>query len=52
MLFERPEGVSFYDVLPDGTRFVALRQPAIPPVREIVVVERWLDDVRRTVPVP
>jgi serine/threonine-protein kinase len=52
MLFERPEGVSFHDVLPDGTRFVALRQPAIPPVREIVVVERWLDDVRRTVPVP
>jgi serine/threonine-protein kinase len=52
MLFERPEGVSFYDVLPDGTRFVALRQPRVDPVREIVIIERWLDELRRAVPAP
>jgi serine/threonine-protein kinase len=52
MLFDRPEGVSFYAVLPDGSRFVALRQPRVDPVREIVVIERWLDHLRRMMPVP
>jgi dipeptidyl aminopeptidase/acylaminoacyl peptidase len=52
MLFNRPDGVSIYGVSPDGTRFLAIREPSIDPAREIVVVERWLDDLRRAVPVP
>jgi Tol biopolymer transport system component len=45
-LFDRPEGVSMYAASPDATRFLAIRQPRLDPPREIVVVERWLDDLR------
>jgi serine/threonine-protein kinase len=50
LLFEPPEGVSVYAVSPDGRRFLAIKEPRIDPPREIVVVERWLDDLRRAVP--
>jgi serine/threonine-protein kinase len=51
-LFDPPDGVSIYGASPDGTRFLAIKEPRLDPPREIVVVERWLDDLRRTVPVP
>jgi serine/threonine-protein kinase len=52
VLLTRPDGVSIYGVSPDGTRFAAIREPSVEPPRDIVVVERWLDDLRRSVPAP
>src|SRR5262245_38026092 len=42
-LFDPPDGVSIYGVSPDGTRFLAIKEPRLDPPREIVVVEHWLD---------
>jgi Tol biopolymer transport system component len=52
MLFTPPDNVGIVAASPDGTRFLALKEPTIDPPREIVVVEQWLDDLRRAVPVP
>ena len=52
MLFNSPDDVSIYGVSPDGARFLAIKEPRIEPTREIVVVEHWLDDLRRALPVP
>jgi serine/threonine protein kinase len=47
-----PDDVTISVASPDGTRFLAIKEPRIDPPREIVVVEHWLDDLRRAVPVP
>lgn len=47
-----PDDVSIAVASPDGTRFLAIKEARIDPPREIVVVEHWLDDLRRAVPVP
>jgi serine/threonine-protein kinase len=49
-----PEGldVDVYSTSPDGTRFLTIKRPKIEPTREIVVVEHWLDELRRAVPIP
>jgi DNA-binding beta-propeller fold protein YncE len=52
IVLKPPDDMSIYAVSPDGTRFLALKGPRIDPPREIVVVEHWLDDLRRAVPVP
>jgi hypothetical protein len=39
-----------FSVAPDG-RFLAIKQPRIEPTRQMVIVQRWLDELRRIVPV-
>lgn len=39
-----------HDISPDGERFLMIRQPAAPPATEIVIVENWLDELKRLVP--
>jgi serine/threonine-protein kinase len=51
-LFKPDDNVSVIAASPDGTRFLAIKEPRTDPPREIVVVEHWLDDLRRAVPVP
>jgi DNA-binding beta-propeller fold protein YncE len=52
VVFKVPNDFSISAASPDGTRFLAIKEPRIDPPREIVVVEHWLDDLRRAVPVP
>ena len=35
---------------PDGSRFLAVKRPAVAPRREIVVVQHWLDELQALVP--
>jgi dipeptidyl aminopeptidase/acylaminoacyl peptidase len=46
-LFDRPEGVVIFGTSPDATRFLAIKQPRLDPPREIVVIEHWLEHLRR-----
>ena len=39
-----------FSVAPDGSRFLAIKQPAIEPPRNMVIVQHWLDELRRIVP--
>jgi hypothetical protein len=52
MLFNPPDDLSIYGASPDGTRFLAIKEPRVEPTRAIVVVEHWLDDLRRALAVP
>ena len=38
-------------VSPDGRRFLAVRLPPVPPRTDIVVVQNWLHELSRLVPV-
>ena len=40
-----------FSVAPDGSRFLAIKQPKIQPPRNIVIVQHWLDELRRILPV-
>ena len=40
-----------FSVAPDGSRFLAIKQPKILPPRSMVIVQHWLDELRRIVPV-
>ncbi len=40
-----------FSVTSDGSRFLAIKNPRIEPARQIVIVQRWLDELRRVVPV-
>jgi serine/threonine protein kinase/Tol biopolymer transport system component len=40
-----------FSVTSDGSRFLAIKNPRIEPPRQIVIVQRWLDELRRVVPV-
>ena len=40
-----------YDVTPDGKRFLMLRDVDADPQRTLVVVQNWLDELTRQVPV-
>jgi hypothetical protein len=52
VLFNPEElNVDIQSTSPDGTRFLAVKRPRIEPTREIVVVEHWLDELRRAVPI-
>ena len=43
--------LSSFSVAPDGSRFLAIKQPPIEPPRDLVIVQHWLDELRRIVPV-
>ncbi|MBZ5576780.1 MAG: hypothetical protein LAP40_09505 [Acidobacteriia bacterium] len=48
MLFDKP---GFYDVAPDGKRFLLLKPVAAPDQQtEVHVVLNWVEEVRRRVP--
>jgi Tol biopolymer transport system component len=38
-----------YDLAPDGQRFLMIKEPA-PPTTEIVIIENWIEEVKRLVP--
>jgi hypothetical protein len=38
-----------YDVLPDGKRFVMIRETA-QDIREIVIVQNWFEELKRLAP--
>ena len=40
-----------FSVAPDGSRFLALKHPRIEPARQMVIVQHWLDELRRIGPV-
>ena len=40
-----------FSVAPDGSRFLAIKQPKIQPPRNMVIVQHWLDELRRIIPV-
>ena len=40
-----------FSVAPDGSRFLAIKQPNIQPPRNMVIVQHWLDELRRIIPV-
>lgn len=40
-----------FSVTSDGSRFLAIKNPRIEPPRQMVIVQRWLDELRRVVPV-
>jgi len=40
-----------FSVAPDGSRFLALKHPKTEPARQMVIVQHWLDELRRIVPV-
>jgi hypothetical protein len=52
-LFEGRYGRIGYDVMPDG-RFVMLKPTSAEPAQpsEIHIVQNWLEDLRRRVPLP
>ena len=39
------------NITSDGSRFLAIKNPRIEPARQMVIVQRWLDELRRVVPV-
>jgi len=39
-----------FSVAPDGSRFLAIKRPNIQPPRNMVIVQHWLDELRRIVP--
>ena len=39
-----------YDVTPDGTRFLVLKQPEQRPATQIHVVANWFEELKRLVP--
>jgi Tol biopolymer transport system component len=54
LLFEGPyrsaTPVRFYDVSPDGKRFLMPRRretASEPPITQIILVQHWLEDVKR-----
>ena len=50
-----PQTGRMYDVTPDGRRFLMVKEARAPgeapPTRQLVVVQNWLDELRRLVPV-
>ena len=42
--------LSSFSVAPDGGRFLAIKRPDIEPARDMVIVQHWLDELRRIVP--
>jgi Tol biopolymer transport system component len=40
-----------YDISPDGRRFLVVKQPATRPSTNIVIVQNWLEELRRLAPV-
>ena len=45
-------GLRIFGISPDGARFLGGRFPRVDPPTEIVVVENWLQELRRLVPSP
>ena len=46
-------GVRYYDVSPDGQRFLLVQDKERPQIKvtEMILVQNWLDELKRLVPV-
>jgi hypothetical protein len=44
-LFEMPDGPGFYDVAPDGDRFVLVRGSDVEPPSELQLVLNWASEL-------
>jgi len=48
----RVEGMpnTSYAIIPDGKRFVFIKQTPVSPVTQVILVENWFEELKRLVP--